>query len=51
MNATPVSKFHAVVSAAVAVMIVALGGLALDQGHIASAPRGIVEIGVLVPAA
>lgn len=49
MNTSTALEFHAVVSTAVAAAIVALGGLALDQGHIAAAPRGIVEIGALVP--
>jgi hypothetical protein len=49
MNISTAFEFHAVVSTAVAAAIVALGGLALDQGHIAAAPRGIVEIGALVP--
>lgn len=38
-----------VISAGLAAAIVAAGALALDQGHIAAAPRGIVEIGELVP--
>jgi len=36
-------------STAAAVAIVSFGVLALDQGHIASAPRGTVEIGELTP--
>ncbi len=35
------------VSAVAAVAIVSFSGLVLDQAHIASAPRGIVEIGEL----
>ncbi|MGH8863121.1 MAG: hypothetical protein ACREVZ_00490 [Burkholderiales bacterium] len=35
------------VSTAAAVVIVSLGGLTLDQAHIAAAPRGSVEIGEL----
>ena len=35
------------VSTAAAFVIVSLGGLVLDQAHIASAPRGIVEVGEL----
>ena len=35
------------VSAMAAVAIVALGGLVMDQAHLAAAPRGIVEIGEL----
>jgi len=42
-------KIHAVVSAILATTIVTFAALTLDQGHIAVAPRGIVEIGTLVP--
>ena len=35
------------VSTFAAVAIMAFNGLALDQGHIAAAPRGIVEVGEL----
>ncbi|MGQ0430036.1 MAG: hypothetical protein ACT4UQ_08895 [Gammaproteobacteria bacterium] len=35
------------VSAIAAVAVVSFGGLVLDQAHIASAPRGTVEIGEL----
>ena len=42
-------KIHAVVSAVLATTIVAFAALTLDQGHIAAAPRGIVEVGTLVP--
>jgi len=49
MNASRTIEFRTIFSMALAATIVALGGLALDQGHIAAAPRGIVEIGVLVP--
>lgn len=38
-----------VVSAALAAAIVAAGALALDQGHIAAAPQGVVEVGELTP--
>jgi hypothetical protein len=34
-------------SAAAAIAIVSFGGLAMDQAHLASAPRGSVEIGEL----
>ncbi len=37
------------VSAVAAVAVVAFGGLALDQGHQGALPRGIVEVGELVP--
>ena len=41
------------VSTAAAVAIVSFGALVLDQGYIAAAPRGIVEVGelTLLPAA
>jgi hypothetical protein len=42
-------KIHAVVSTLLATTIVTFAALTLDQGHIAAAPRGIVEIGTLVP--
>lgn len=32
-----------------AVAVVSFGGLALDQGHIAAAPRGSIEVGELTP--
>ena len=35
------------ISAFAAVVIVSLNGAVFDQGHIASAPRGIVEVGEL----
>ncbi len=35
------------VSAAAAVAIVSFGGLAMDQGYLAAAPRGTVEVGEL----
>ena len=47
MFSTAVRGIHSVVSAIVAVTIVSFGALALDQGHIAAAPRGIVEVGEL----
>lgn len=37
------------VSAVAAVAVVSFSGLVLDQAHIASAPRGYVEIGELTP--
>ena len=42
-------KIHAAVSTVLATAIVAAAALTLDQGHIAAAPRGVVEIGTLVP--
>jgi hypothetical protein len=38
-------------SAFAAVAVVGFTGLALDQAHIAAAPRGVVEVGELVPVA
>jgi len=40
-----------VFSAFAAVAIVGFMGLTLDQGHTAFAPRGVVELGELVPVA
>lgn len=39
------------VSAFAAVAVVGFAALAMDQGHLAAAPRGIVEIGELQPVA
>jgi hypothetical protein len=41
--------FRAAFSAALAAAIVGTSGLALDQGHIAAAPAGTVEVGPLTP--
>jgi hypothetical protein len=37
------------VSAVAAIAIVTMSGLVLDQAHLASAPRGTVEVGELTP--
>jgi hypothetical protein len=42
-------KIHAAVSTVLATAIVAAAALTLDQGHIAAAPRGVVEVGTLIP--
>ena len=47
MSISITPKIHAVVSTVIAAAIVAATALTLDQGHIAAAPRGIVEIGEL----
>lgn len=49
MSNTITWKIHAVVSTILATTIVTFAALTLDQGHIAAAPRGIVEVGTLVP--
>lgn len=49
MSNTTTAKIHTVISTVLAASIVAAIALTLDQGHIAAAPRGIVEIGELVP--
>ena len=49
MSNSITSKIHTVVSTILATTIVTFAALTLDQGHIAAAPRGIVEIGTLVP--
>jgi hypothetical protein len=38
-------------SAFAAVAVVGFAGLAMEQGYMASAPRGVVELGELVPVA
>jgi hypothetical protein len=38
---------HKTVSAVAAVAIVSFSGLVMDQGHVAAAPRGTVEVGEL----
>ncbi len=47
MFATYTQNSQKAVSAVAAVAIVAFGGLVMDQAHLASAPRGIVEVGEL----
>ena len=42
-------NLRAALSAVIAAAIVGTSGLALDRGHIAAAPAGIVEIGQLTP--
>ena len=42
-------KVHAVVSTVLATAVVSFAALTLDQGHVAAAPRGVVEVGTLVP--
>lgn len=49
MTTTNTWKLHGVVSTVMAAAIVAVNALAFDQGHIAAAPRGVVEVGVLMP--
>jgi hypothetical protein len=49
MSNSIIWKIHAVVSTILATTIVTFAALTLDQGHIAAAPRGIVEVGTLVP--
>ncbi len=39
------------VSAFAAVAVVGFGALTLDQGHLAAAPKGVVEVGELQPVA
>jgi hypothetical protein len=41
--------YRAAFSAVLAAAIVGTSGLALDQGHIAAAPAGTVEVGPLTP--
>jgi hypothetical protein len=49
MSNTTIAKIHTVVSTVLATAIVAAAALTLDQGHIAAAPRGVVEVGTLIP--
>jgi hypothetical protein len=42
-------EFRGALSALLAAAIVGTSGLALDKGHIAAAPAGIVEVGQLSP--
>jgi hypothetical protein len=49
MNSTTLYDFRGAISAVFAAAIVATSGLALDKGHIAAAPAGIVEVGQLSP--
>ena len=49
MFATVSKSTRMAVSTAAAVAIVSFGAVVLDQAHIASAPRGTVEVGALAP--
>lgn len=49
MNSSNIFNLRGAISAVLAAAIVGLSGLALDKGHIAAAPAGIVEIGQLTP--
>ncbi len=42
-------RIHAVVSTILAVAIVTWAALTVDQDHVTALPRGVVEIGELVP--
>jgi hypothetical protein len=42
-------NLRAALSAVLAAAIVGTSGLALDQGHIAAAPAGTIEVGHLTP--
>lgn len=47
MSNSSIWKIHAAISTIVATTIVTFAALTLDQGHIAAAPRGIIEVGAL----
>jgi len=49
MNSSNIFRLQGAFSAVLAAAIVGLSGLALDKGHIAAAPTGIVEVGELTP--
>jgi len=42
-------KIHAVVSTLLAVAIVTWAALAVDQDQVTALPRGVIEVGELVP--
>lgn len=49
MNSSNPYGYRGTLPAVLAALIVGIGGLALDQGHIAAAPAGSIEIGTLTP--
>ncbi len=49
MNSSNLYGYRGTLPAVLAALIVGIGGLALDQGHIAAAPAGTIEIGQLTP--
>jgi hypothetical protein len=49
MNSSNIFRLQGAFSAVLAAMIVGVSGLAIDKGHIAAAPAGVVEVGELSP--
>ena len=49
MNSSNLYGYRGTLPAVLAALIVGTSGLALDLGHIAAAPAGIVEVGPLTP--
>lgn len=49
MNSSNLYTYRGALSAVLAAAIVGTSGLALDRGHLASAPAGIIEVGELTP--
>jgi len=50
MNSSNPYGYRGTLPAVLAALIVGMSGLVLDQGHIAAAPAGTIEIGQLTPA-
>ncbi len=49
MNSSNPYGYRGTLPAVLAALIVGISGLALDQGHIAAAPAGSIEVGSLTP--
>ena len=49
MNSSNLYGYRGTLPAVLAALIVGISGLVLDQGHIAAAPAGHIEIGQLTP--
>ena len=49
MNSSNLYGYRGTLPAVLAALIVGISGLVLDQGHIAAAPAGPIEIGQLTP--
>ena len=49
MNSSNTYGYRGALPAVLAALIVGTSGLALDQGHIAAAPAGTIEVGQLTP--
>jgi hypothetical protein len=49
MNSSNHYGYRGTLPAVLAALIVGISGLALDQGHIAAAPAGSIEVGSLTP--